>query len=171
MSKDITFKGNSNKKILFTNLLDVKINTVVIKSKEWLNNHTKRSKKFKNLKKMDKLELRGEMKQLVNDIVEEYEKLIPERYFKIIEDRTTANEAFKLIYYGTKESRGFKKYHERNLKPIIKYIDNIPLYTTSKNDQVVYHVLGLFDTALLTAIQDLKESCDIINGQIKQLWS
>ncbi len=163
MAKGITFDGCPIKTKLFYTLLELKIDAVITESLAFISNNRKK------LKRMNKLELRGELSSLVSNVVSKYEEEIPAKYYIHLENREKANKAWDLIYNGNGTHMGFKEYHAPNLKPIIKYIDNVPLYSTSTNEQLVYHLFGLFDTALLTAIQDLRESFETINGDLKHL--
>jgi len=163
IAKGVIFHNCPNKTNLFYLLLNTKINSVITNSLDFINNN--RGK----LKKMNKLELRGELSLLVSNIVQEYESRTPEEFYTYLENKKTANKAWDLIYNGNDKYVGFKEYHQHNLNPVLKYIDNIPLYSTSTNEQLVYHLFGLFDTSLFTAIQDLRDRFKHINGELKNL--
>jgi len=163
MVDNIEFKGCNKKTKLFRILLKSKIDCVTENAFQFLiDNKT-------TLSKMNKSKLRGKINLLVNDIIEGYEEIIPKKYYTYLENKSKADKAFNFIYHGTNTHIGFKEYHNPNIKPISGYIADIPLYTESTNEQLVYNVFGLFDAALLNAIKDLREHFENMNGDLKKI--
>ena len=180
----ISFPGEALKTILFRELLITKINVSVSLITAWLDKPATKKLLRSNHSKM---QLQSELMMLIQDIVETYEKLIPEAFFKIVEDRKKANEFFKIAYDGVclsdcpkyKESKircddrcektiGFKVYHEKNIDFINRFLETIPESEGEKNRVLFSFFLNYADGALYSAVYDARKVFANQNGRYRR---
>jgi len=154
-----------NKENLFRALLRIKITTAVDYTKVWIRDN------YKHFRKWDKLKLRSEMSELVNHVVDTYEAEIYEEYYQILESREKGKRAFDLVYNGIEDGveqdfKSFKELHKPQIDMIKRFIKNCPLYSNAENKLLVFQLLTMFDSALFTAIHEVKEVMSSINGRL-----
>ena len=180
----ISFPGEALKTILFRELLITKIDTSISLVTKWLDKSSTR--KLLN-SYQNKMQLQSELMLLIQEIVETYEKLIPEAFFKIVEDRKKANEFFKIAYEGVcladchkyKETKircdercektiGFKVYHEKNIEFINRFLETIPESEGEKNRVLFSFFLNYIDGALYSAVYDARKVFANQNGRYRK---
>lgn len=182
MIKRISFTDTKKTK-LFHILLDTKLTVANDEIVKWIDNNEKL------LTSNKKLELRNSLEILTLSIVTGYETLIPENYFKYLENREEANYYFQLSYKGIcKEdcedykktnkrcepacinSIGFEEYHRVNVRIVDRVVETVPECEGESNLQIFNYYLNAIDNALYSAIHDAKEVFNIQNGRYKRKY-
>lgn len=143
--------SSSLKNNIFKTILDIKVQTVIRKAKEYL--------KLFNKGEYDKEILIQELSSLTSNMLEGYEKHIKEAL--VIKYNEDAEFLFDYIY-----RRGFEPYHSKNVTYILRVIDRFEDSILS-DEQKVYMYFSLLYVALDLAILDCERVFRDMNGSLK----
>ena len=162
IAQNTIFKNACKKKEdLFRILLTTKINIVLTETTKWLIKNPNAK-----LKKLNVIDLQIEFHTLLKNIINKYEKEIVEAFFLYLRNEDEAKDKFDIIYYDKGKGIGFKEYHDRNINHITDFINELPTYVGMNNTWIVSSFLSELDTALRTAVRDVKIIFESKNGSL-----
>lgn len=159
LSGNIKFECNK-KNELFKIMSSNTINSTELQVTRWIELHNR------NLKKLSKVELRGHLMDLLDNISIDVAKKSSDAFYTFLEDRKLSNKMFDIIYNGHGNIYGYKEYMQSNNKHIDRYIKNIPNYENESNYYIFSMFMSHLDVILSSGIHDLKEGFDAHNGRL-----
>lgn len=162
---NLTFKNDQNTvkqthaKILMVN----KLESIVSNSKKLL--------AVDNLKNLEKRELLELIRNTTNAIILEYETKTKNDYIQLQKNKdiTSSYAACKggkmyNIVYNDNEY-GFERIHNSNISLLRIFFKTIPLSKES-NLSIISHLINLYHCAMISAMDDIKVSFELLNGRL-----
>jgi len=141
---------------LFRTLLQIKSDTVIRMTAEWL--------KTLKLAELNKYTLYDTMSELLAQIVETYQRDIRKAYSELLPGK--GDTAYALIY---ESEHGFATMHRDNVNYIMRNIQRIAFSEAFSPKQKVYAFMTQIEIATEIAITDCEVSFRTLNGNIEKL--